>query len=245
MSQYIIRLDDACPNMNPLGWIKMEQLLDTYNIRPLVGIIPDNRDPSFQWEPDPSFWTDTVCRWKSKQWSLAQHGTHHAIYKATEKGEYSEFRGKSIQEQKELIDNGYQLLLQHQITPSCFFAPCHSYDRNTFAALKELGYYQYISDGYAFKQYHENGLVFLPNLFDTPHKLLPFGTYTFVFHPNHTTDAEFKHLEEFLIANKGHFVSADDYIKNASISRKRNLAEKAIEPSINLLRKIRSSLKRT
>ena len=64
MLAYIIRLDDAPPKMNPHGWEKMERLLDKYNIRPIVGIIPDNKDVLFTWEEDPDFWTETVTQWK-------------------------------------------------------------------------------------------------------------------------------------------------------------------------------------
>ncbi len=217
----------------------MENLLDKYKIKPLVGIIPDNKDPSFQWEYDSSFWSDTVDRWKSKHWSLAQHGTHHAIYKATSQGEYSEFHGKTLQEQIDLLKIGHEILSEHGVTPSCFFAPCHSYDFNTYTALKKLNYFRYISDGYAFKHFYENDLLFLPSLFDTPHKILPFGVYTFVFHPNHTTDQQYKHLEQFLKKNKHCIISADDYIETIHSNRRRNLIEKAIHPTVALIRKIR------
>lgn len=39
MLNYIIRLDDACPNMNHERWREVENLLEKYNIKPIVGII--------------------------------------------------------------------------------------------------------------------------------------------------------------------------------------------------------------
>ena len=238
MAKYILRLDDACPNMNITGWWRMEKLLDQYGIKPLVGIIPENNDPAFQWEFDPYFWTDTVVRWKEKKWSLAQHGCHHKINEAQE-GVWSEFVGKSLEEQKRLLHKGYAALLEKDIIPCCFFAPCHTYDSNTYSALKEQNRFAYVSDGYALSLYQEDGLVFLPNMFDTPHKLLPFGTYTFVFHPNNTTNAQFEQLEQFLAKNSKKFISADEFVASVSKKRNRFFFEKMIEPTINFIRKIR------
>ena len=38
MSQYILRLDDASDYMDVKKWQRMEELLDRYGIKPLVGI---------------------------------------------------------------------------------------------------------------------------------------------------------------------------------------------------------------
>ena len=58
MSQYILRLDDASDYMDVKKWQRMEELLDQYGIKPLVGVIPDNRDSSLTdtYEQDPEFW---------------------------------------------------------------------------------------------------------------------------------------------------------------------------------------------
>ena len=44
MIRYIIRLDDASEIMNVSTWERIEELLDDYNIKPIVGIIPNNKD---------------------------------------------------------------------------------------------------------------------------------------------------------------------------------------------------------
>lgn len=44
MSQYIMRLDDASEYMDVEKWQRMEDLLDKYHIKPIVGVIPDNQD---------------------------------------------------------------------------------------------------------------------------------------------------------------------------------------------------------
>lgn len=40
MGKYILRLDDAAERMDIVKWNRMEVLLDKYNIKPLVGVIP-------------------------------------------------------------------------------------------------------------------------------------------------------------------------------------------------------------
>ena len=75
MSQYILRLDDASDYMDVEKWQRMEALLDRYEIKPLVGIIPDNRDSSLteSYKQDLEFW-DKTARWKAKGWELAIYG---------------------------------------------------------------------------------------------------------------------------------------------------------------------------
>ena len=57
MSRYIMRLDDAAEKMNIAKWNQMEVLLDKYGVKPLVGVIPDCKDPQMEeYDTDPSFW---------------------------------------------------------------------------------------------------------------------------------------------------------------------------------------------
>ena len=41
---YLVRLDDASEYMDIEKWKIVEGILDKYQIKPLVGIIPDNKD---------------------------------------------------------------------------------------------------------------------------------------------------------------------------------------------------------
>lgn len=41
MTSYLMRLDDACEKRNMEAWDRIEQLLDQYSVKPLVG-----RDPA-------------------------------------------------------------------------------------------------------------------------------------------------------------------------------------------------------
>ena len=120
MSQYILRLDDASDYMDVEKWQRMEALLDRYEIKPLVGIIPDNRDSSLteSYKQDLEFW-DKTARWKAKGWELALHGCYHK-YTTEEDGinpvnKRSEFAGVSLDKQKEMIRHGVDVLKDHGI----------------------------------------------------------------------------------------------------------------------------------
>ena len=70
-------MDDACPMMDHQRWQRMEDLLDYYAVRPMVGIIPANTDPDTMIDaPDDAFWKK-ANRWKSKGWCVALHGYRH------------------------------------------------------------------------------------------------------------------------------------------------------------------------
>ena len=75
-----MRLDDASEYMDVEKWQRMEDLLDKYHIKPIVGVIPNNQDPDMVgvYPKDEQFW-EKVQRWKEKGWTIALHGyTHRA-----------------------------------------------------------------------------------------------------------------------------------------------------------------------
>ena len=241
MLSYIIRLDDACLNMNHERWNQVEEVLDRYNIKPIVGIIPESKDQLFTWDADEKFWEITAKRYNDKNWIIAQHGCHH-LYHVTNEGKYSEFIGLSYNEQIELIKNGYKILKSHGIKPRCFFAPAHSFNNITVEACKNLRYFEFISDGYSLYPYKHDGVLFYPNIFDTACKILPFGVYTFVLHPNFITDESLKRLEKFIIKNKKYFMDFEYVDSTINKDRSRTFSDKIIEKVINYIRKLRDVL---
>ena len=42
--KFIIRFDDLCPTANWEMWQRIFELLDEYNIKPILAVIPDNQD---------------------------------------------------------------------------------------------------------------------------------------------------------------------------------------------------------
>lgn len=214
MSQYILRLDDASDYMNVKKWQRMEELLDRYGIKPLVGVIPDNRDSSLTdtYEQDPEFW-DKTERWKEKGWELALHGCYHK-YTTKEGGinpvnQRSEFAGVPLDRQKEMIRHGVDVLKGHDIEPKVFFAPSHTFDENTLVALKEESDIRIISDTIANDVYFEDDFYFIPQQSGRVRKL-PFKVCTFCYHPNMMKDEDFEELEIFLKGRHSNFASVQD-----------------------------------
>ena len=215
MSKYIMRLDDAAEKMNVEKWLRMEQLLDKYSIKPLGGVIPACKDPEMdQYMYDDEFW-NKVQRWTLKGWVVALHGYEH-IY-CTESGglnpvnKRSEFAGVPLDEQKKKIKNGVEILNKHGIIPKIFFAPSHTFDENTIRALKEESCISIISDTVANDVYFNKGIYFIPQQSGRCRKL-PFKIVTFCYHPNVMTDVEFDRLEFFLEKHHLDFIVADDKI---------------------------------
>ena len=141
MSNYILRLDDASDYMDIEKWMRMERLLDKYQIKPIFGIIPKNGDESLvsKYQQNPEFWS-LMHSWIDKGWIPAMHGYEHRY--VTEDGginpvnKRSEFAGLPYEEQAEKIRKGYQILDQHGIKPEIFFAPSHTFDKNTLKGIK-------------------------------------------------------------------------------------------------------------
>lgn len=240
MLKFLIRLDDACPNMNEKKWIKIEQLLDKFNIKPIVGIIPDCKDEEFI--PNGTindFWEKYAIKWQNKDWIIAQHGLNHKLSDTVR----TEFNGKSYDEQRKILEDGYTILKSNGITPKCFFAPAHRFDDITIKACADLKYFEFISDGYAYFPYTYKNMLFFPSVFDTPHIISKNGIFTFVCHPNNMEDSGFEYLEKFISEHRDNFDIDIDYLINKYKSRKRNIRDKILEQSIKFFRFLRKILK--
>ncbi len=209
MSKYIIRLDDACEKMDVEQWDRMENLLDKYNVKPLVGVIPNCQDIKMQkYAVDNNFW-DKVKKWQAKGWVIALHGYNH-VYVTNCGGlnpinHKSEFAGVPLEEQKKKIREGIKIFKSHGVKTKVFFAPSHTYDKNTLTALKEESEIRIISDTVANKPYTKYGFTFVPLQLWAFAKD-KFDCTTCCFHPNTMGDSGFNVLESFLQENAKNFI---------------------------------------
>lgn len=206
---YLIRLDDASEYMDIQRWIQIEVLLDKYNIKPIVGIIPNNQDEEFvcKYEKYFGFW-DKVQDWQKKGWEIALHGYTH-VYLSNCSGinpmhNRSEFAGLSLEEQKMKINNGVKVFKEHEIEAKIFFAPSHTYDWNTIEALRAESNIRIISDTIANDIYKIEDFYFIPQ--QSGHvQRLPFKVVTFCYHPNNMTEQDFKIFSNFIEKNREEF----------------------------------------
>ena len=213
--QYLIRLDDACPTMNHAKWQRMEDILDKYGIKPMVGVIPHNEDTMQQIDsPVDGFWKK-VKSWEQKGWAIALHGYNHSyISNEGKKGlnplwDFSEFAGVPLDLQKEKISKGIEILKEHDIVPKYFFAPGHTFDENTLTALREESEIRIISDTIAVRLYRYKDFVIIPQFSGHCREIKIRGVFTFCFHPNTMNNTEFEQTDSFLKAHQEEFISFD------------------------------------
>ena len=89
-----------------MNWDLMERceaLLDEFNIKPVVGVIPSNKDEELLNYPNKNNFWEIVRNWQSKNWSVAMHGYTHVYDKETNKKDYFGYGGKS-----EFFDHSYE-----------------------------------------------------------------------------------------------------------------------------------------
>lgn len=240
---YIIRLDDASEYQNKTNWMKIEKLLDNYNIKPIVGIIPQNKDESMnkKYKKNDYFW-ETAKKWQDKGWIVSMHGYEH-LYITNNGGinpvqKRSEFAGLSKKEQCKKIKEGYNILNSKGIKPMVFFAPSHTFDRNTIYALKKETPIRIISDTIAADIYFDSDMYYIPVQSGRVRKL-PFKTCTFCYHPNEMTEQDFFSLEQFLKSNKNRFMELD--LKNIK-KRKKTIYDILLNKFYFLRRKLRRKI---
>ena len=161
----LIRFDDITENMNWQLMDKCEKLLDKYKIKPMLGVIPLNKDKEFlAYKKRSNFWSQ-VRKWQKKGWEISMHGCHHLYKSETNKNDFfgyggrSEFFGLNFSAQKKQLFKGLEKFKKEKIKIRSFYAPNHTYDDNTFKALKKVGI-KNIIDGYGLFPYTEKELNF-------------------------------------------------------------------------------------
>ena len=199
----LIRIDDVCENMDWELMKKLEMLFDQYSVKPVLGVIPNNKDEEFlEFPANNNFW-DQVRKWQDKEWVIVQHGYTHIYDKLCRKksdyfnyGGGSEFFGHSLKTQETRIRKGLEKFKKEEINIRAFFAPNQTYDENTFTALKNNGITEII-DGYGLMPYLENDIKFVPQLFEKV-VLLPFGIQSTKLHPHTWKEIDYINFEKFI-----------------------------------------------
>ena len=213
----LIRLDDIAENMNWDLMKKSELLFEKYALKPVLGVIPENKDNELLSYPKRDGFWEQVRIWKNKGWEIAMHGYTHVYDKMPRKDDYfnygggSEFCGHSLETQMLRIKNGLKKFADEKIKIRTFFAPNHTYDENTFVALKSLGINEII-DGYGLMPYIENDIKFIPQLFYKV-LVLPFGIQSTQIHLNYWKQKDFDIFEKFIIKNSNKIITYDQALK--------------------------------
>lgn len=206
---YLIRLDDASDHMHIENWVRVERMLDENGIKPLVGVIPVNRDSKLLvFQEDPGFW-QRARDWRAKGWRIALHGYEH-VYSTNCAGinpvhKHSEFAGHPLEIQRHKIREGMRLLREKGLEPDVFFAPSHTFDKNTLEALRLESDIRIVSDTVANDTYFRYGFTFIPQQSGKVRKL-PFKVTTICLHPNNLKEQDFDEIHAFLHAHREEFL---------------------------------------
>lgn len=194
-AEYLFRFDDICPTMNWKVWDQVESILIKHEIRPILAVVPDNRDRYLEvCSPAKDFWA-LVRAWRARGWSIGMHGWQHR-YVTNDPGllrinRYSEFAGLPACEQADRLLSGIAVFRANSIPTNVWVAPAHSFDLTTVKLLSQLGF-TYISDGCSlFPFADEFGMEWIPQQLWSFRKRL-FGVWTICFHINgwQTSDIE-------------------------------------------------------
>jgi predicted deacetylase len=213
-ARYIIRFDDVAPAMAWGKFLPLKQFMEQLEVRCLLGVVPDCRDPVLEVETKRSDFFDLVRSWKSFGDTIAQHGTHH-IYETSDAGllgihPRSEFAGLPYDIQLARIQQGRAMLESEGVWAPVFMPPSHSFDLNTVMALKALGF-RAITDGVGFFPYMISGLKLVPQLLGRPFAF-GFGVITICVHVNSIEQQDIEQLKRFVIKRRKQFVSFDEVL---------------------------------
>ena len=211
-----IRIDDITPDMDFDKFERFKAILDKHDIKPLIGVVPDNKDKKLKKsEPRAVFW-DYVKKLQSNGWIVAMHGYNH-VYTTRKPGMFpisdkSEFAGLSYQRQDEMIREGKRILRANGIVTDFFMAPSHSYDKYTLKALKTNGFHR-ITDGFGNYPYEMNGMTFYPISVSKNGALASKddGIVTFVYHTATMSNRDFDAFEKLF--DRGDIVSFDEFLE--------------------------------
>jgi predicted deacetylase len=210
-AQYLLRFDDLCPTQDRAQWQRFPPLLAEFGIRPILAVVPDNRDPVLKLsEPDPQFWTE-MRTMEAAGAAIGLHGYRHLcatrgrslvpLHRETE------FAGAPEQIQGKWIRAGLEILRGQGLNPTIWVAPRHGFDRATLRVLRAEGI-GLLSDGFARRPFTRGGITWIPQqLWASEAK--PSGLWTICMHPNTAPDLLVEQLHSFLRQHAGQFTSVD------------------------------------
>jgi len=208
-AQYLLRFDDLCPTHSRERWRRFTPLLAEFGIRPILAIVPDNRDPALDVSPpDAEFW-DEMRALQSAGAAIGLHGYRHVC---ASRGRSlvplhgrTEFAGVEEATQRAWIRAGIAILRGHGLDPSIWVAPRHGFDRATLRVLRQEGI-GFVSDGFARRPFVRGGLTWIPQQLWAP-EAKQSGLWTICLHANTAADSFVEQLRGFLGRHARQFTS--------------------------------------
>jgi predicted deacetylase len=185
-ARYLVRFDDICPTMNWRIWDQLEPVLHEHGVKPIVAVVPDNRDPHLAVDaPRADFW-QRVRAWQAAGWTIALHGYQH-LYTSSDAGllglnRYSEFAGLPEPAQRQKLAAALGVFREQGLRAGAWVAPAHSFDATTLALLREFGV-GVVSDGFYRRPVRRLECVWVPQQL-WRFRPMPAGLWTVCLHHN-------------------------------------------------------------
>lgn len=219
-AKYLIRMDDICPTMNWTIWEQIEALLDTHSIKPILAVIPDNRDPQLMVAPQKEDFWHRVRSWQLKGWTIGLHGFQHR-YETFNSGliglnAHSEFAGLGDAVQADRIKKGIDIMAHEGVIPKVWIAPGHSFDQTTIDAILANGI-SVLSDGFFMRPVNNRGAVWIPQQL-WRFRSFPFGTWTVCYHHNSFSRKDLVSLESDILRYRSQIIAIDDVLATPNVS---------------------------
>ena len=220
-----VRLDDITPDMDWERFLTFKALLDQYQVKPLIGVVPDNKDENLIKEKSQGpedFWA-YVKSLQEEGWIIAMHGFRH-IYTTKRGGlfplnDFSEFAGIPYERQREMLSEGKGILQEKGIETDIFMAPAHSYDGNTLKALKESGF-RALTDGFGNRPYRLKGLIFYPISFKLGSTFKKTNGYsTMVVHTGTVSPNDLERYKAYFENRNVQWISFKEYLEQPAVER--------------------------
>jgi predicted deacetylase len=210
-ARYLLRLDDLCPTVHRERWQRFRDLIGEFRLRPILAVVPDNRDPALEPSPaDAGFW-DQIRVLASAGAAIALHGFQHTCASSGRSllglHRFSEFAGVDAGTQREWVASGLRILRGHGLNPRIFVAPRHGFDANSCLALRAEGI-SILSDGFSRIPFLRGGVTWIPQQLWGPVSK-PCGLWTICMHPNTAADEDIEQLRAFLRDYSAQFSSVD------------------------------------
>ena len=205
-STFLVRFDDICPTMNWSTWLKIDELLEKLGIKPIIAVIPNNRDQKFYIERGKEHFWDYIKEKQKRGWIIGIHGYQHLCITRSpgimKVNSCSEFAGLSEEEQERKIAKALEIFKTNNIKPDLFIAPFHSFDYTTLHVLRKYSI-NVISDGFFLYPCLRYDVLWLPQqLWHFPKVAPPLGVWTILFHHNFWSSYEVNQFKEKLLLYK-------------------------------------------
>ena len=204
-------------------WNRIEEIMRSQGVRPILSVIPDNQDRSLHFETaNPHFW-DRVRQWQSWGWTIGLHGHQHR-YTSNQAGiigikHASEFAGVSLREQCCGLRNAAKILRDQGVEPRVWVAPGHSFDRTTVTLLSEIGV-SCISDGlFLTPRLDDSGVLWIPQQL-WRFRRLPFGVWTVCLHHNGWNESQINDFASAAFAFRPLIAGFEEVVQTSRSARR-------------------------